>query len=232
MFLSRVRLDLNALDGETLMDVLGGRAYTAHQLLWRLFPAVESGARPFLYRQEMARGEADGVPRGQPLFYVLSDREPTPLETMFRLESQPFSPQLKAGDELAFRLRANPTVARVVEGRSRSQRSDVMMDAKAGFPRDQRASKECQQAMEQAALEWLQRQSSAAGFRLTTTPIISSYRQHELHKANNRGAIRFSSVDYAGRLVVEDPGQLIEKLAAGLGRAKAFGCGLLLVRRA
>jgi CRISPR system Cascade subunit CasE len=43
--------------------------------------------------------------------------------------------------------------------------------------------------------------------------------------------IRFSAVDFSGELLVTDPKLFQQALFDGLGHAKAFGCGLLLVRR-
>ena len=45
-----------------------------------------------------------------------------------------------------------------------------------------------------------------------------------------RGRLRFSTVDLTGELVVTDAARFATTLASGIGRAKAFGCGLLLVR--
>lgn len=38
-------------------------------------------------------------------------------------------------------------------------------------------------------------------------------------------------VDFAGELSVLDAGKFARALVTGIGHAKAFGCGLLLVRR-
>ena len=43
--------------------------------------------------------------------------------------------------------------------------------------------------------------------------------------------VQFSTVDYEGLLEVTHPGKLTETMAHGIGRAKAFGGGLLLLRR-
>lgn len=232
MYLSRVRVDLNGLSRESLFEIMEGGAYAAHQLLWQLFPGHE-GARPFLFRQEMEEGDAsqNKAPKGMPLFYVLSDREPAAAPGLLDVTCKPFEPGLSTGDQLAFRLRANPTVARRVEGAKHSPRSDVLMAAKKPFPSGQRTSEECVKAMDHAAREWLQSRAEGGGFRLTVDPEVSGYRQHALRKPGRRDAIQFSSVDYEGLLEVTDPGKLIETLALGMGRAKAFGCGLLLVRR-
>lgn len=229
MYLSRVRVDLNGLSRETLFEIMGGGAYGAHQLLWRLFPDHE-GARPFLFRQELEEGEAGQAPKGLPLFYVLSDREPAAASDLFEVQCKPFAPTLSVGDRLAFRLRANPTVAKSVAGK-RGQRADVLMAAKKLFPPGQRTGAECVQAMDQAARDWLATRSEASGFSLPVLQEVGAYRQHALKKPGRRDPIQFSSVDYEGLLEVTDPGRLIETLAQGVGRAKAFGCGLMLLRR-
>jgi len=38
-------------------------------------------------------------------------------------------------------------------------------------------------------------------------------------------------MDFAGVLKVEDSGLFAESLITGIGPAKAFGCGLMLIRR-
>lgn len=229
MYLSRVRVDLNGLSRQSLFEIMGGGAYGAHQLLWQLFPEHRE-ARPFLFRQEMDDPEAGGAPKGLPLFYVLSDREPAPIPGLLEVHCKPFAPALEVGERLAFRLRANPTVAKSVTGK-RGQRADVLMAAKYPFEAGQeRTSQACTEAMDQAARQWLSERAESFGFHLPVEPEVGAYRQHALQKGKGR-PIRFSSVDYEGLLEVTDPGRLIETLAQGIGRAKAFGCGLMLLRR-
>jgi CRISPR system Cascade subunit CasE len=43
--------------------------------------------------------------------------------------------------------------------------------------------------------------------------------------------ITFSTVDFSGELPVIDPIALAVALRDGIGHSKAFGCGLMLVRR-
>ena len=43
--------------------------------------------------------------------------------------------------------------------------------------------------------------------------------------------LRFSSANLFGELTVLDSGRVRSALPEGIGHAKAFGCGLLLVRR-
>lgn len=228
MYLSRVKVDLNGLSRAMLFNVMVGEAYSAHQLLWRLFPEHE-GERPFLFRQEMDETEHEAIPRGLPLFYVLSPKEPVPVDGLLSVESKPFAPELQPGDRLAFRLRANPTIAKAEKGK-RGHRADVLMAAKKPFSRDQRKSPECRQAMDDAARDWLKQRASSAGFTLPVDPELEAYSQHVLNKGNGQ-RVQFSTVDYEGLLDVQDPAALMKTLANGLGRAKAFGCGLFLLRR-
>ncbi|MFG6665755.1 type I-E CRISPR-associated protein Cas6/Cse3/CasE [Halomonas sp. HNIBRBA4712] len=229
MYLSSIRLDLNRLSRAELFDVLEGGAYTAHQLLWRLFPGVPKGERPFLFRQEMEE-DANGKSAGLPRFYVGSDRPPEPVEG-FEVQCKSFAPQLAKGDRLAFRLRANPTVAKPAGHGQRSRRADVLMDARYPFPKGERTSQPCVAAMDAAARHWLDSRAEDFGFTLPVTPEVGAYRQHALGKNEGGQPIRYSSVDYEGLLEVTDPARLNEALKHGIGRARAFGCGLLLLRR-
>lgn len=229
--LSRVRVDLNGLSREVLFDLLNAGAYSAHQLLWRMFPG-QDGGRPFLFRQELESEQVQSEkPRGLPLFYVLSTVEPIAVPGLLGVESKPFAPALTAGDRLAFRLRANPTIARR-DGESRSVRSDVLMHAKSAFRPGERTSAACHAAMDAAAGGWLKARAASCGFGLLAPPIIGAYRQHAFSKTRQRKSIRFSTVDYEGVIEVVDPERFVASVIHGIGRAKAFGCGLMLVRRA
>jgi CRISPR-associated protein Cas6/Cse3/CasE subtype I-E len=53
------------------------------------------------------------------------------------------------------------------------------------------------------------------------------YQQH----SEKAGRLRFSTVDFSGELTVIDPTAFALALRDGLGHSKAFGCGLMLVRR-
>jgi CRISP-associated protein Cas1 len=70
---------------------------------------------------------------------TLSSRPPVNVESLFDLDSQPFSPVLAPGDRLGFTLRANPVVARATVPGQRGKRHDVVMDVLKSVPRGQRA---------------------------------------------------------------------------------------------
>ncbi|HHO81686.1 MAG TPA: type I-E CRISPR-associated protein Cas6/Cse3/CasE [Halothiobacillus sp.] len=230
MYLSRVRVATGNLNARQAGQLMAGDAYGNHQLLWKLFP--HENQRPFLFRQELEIDALapDARPRGLPLFYLLSTVEPIDVPGLLHCEIKPFCPALDAGMQLGFRLRANPVVARKVEGQKNARHHDVLMDAKARARAEKTVDRdELARRMDRAAIEWLDRRSERAGFRLLAEPQLSAYRQHTLRRRGRE--IRFSSIDYQGVVEVSDPARFHETLARGLGRSKSFGCGLMLIRR-
>ncbi len=62
---------------------------------------------------------------------------------------------------------------------------------------------------------------------------VDGYLRHGVNKKAGRKTINFSTLDYTGMLTIVDPGQFqLTLFFHGIGPAKAFGCGLLLVRPA
>ena len=84
--------------------------------------------------------------------------------------------------------------------------------------------------------KWLTDKGEHKGFKLLSDEKrnqqkfqAEGYRWHSLAKKGK--AAGFSSVDFEGEIEVIDASQFIETLFRGIGPAKAFGCGLMLVRR-
>ena len=51
------------------------------------------------------------------------------------------------------------------------------------------------------------------------------------HHSKRKGQPQFGILDFLGTIEVTEPDQFLEALHRGFGRAKAFGCGLMLIRR-
>lgn len=212
-------------------------AYDDHQWLWKLFPAPAGTARDFLFRRQ----EVAGLPR----YHLVSQRAPRPPGDAWRLQTRPYAPELQAGDRLAFELCAAPTVRRGLDSADgKSRRHDVVMEAKRRLlaERGLTAWRDWQGAdrpplyalVQQACIPWLARRGQAAGFELDAEHCIAAaYRQHGRSADLGGGGrgLQFSSVDFSGELTVRDAERFRHTLFHGLGSAKAFGCGLLLVRR-
>jgi CRISPR system Cascade subunit CasE len=83
--------------------------------------------------------------------------------------------------------------------------------------------------VQQACGAWLHARASRLGVVIDEESLCAdSYQRH----AEDKGRLLFSTVDFSGELTVVDPDTFCAALQRGIGRAKAFGCGLMLVRRA
>jgi CRISPR system Cascade subunit CasE len=226
LWLTRARLrpdaSLAALAPVLLPEDANARVSMSHRLVWTLFGDTPDRPRDFLWREDKP---------GQ--FMLLSARPPAP-GLLFTLEPKPFAPLLEPGDRLRFMLRVNPTVTRAEPGRARGKRSDVVMDALKPVPKAERAERRSD-LIGPAATAWLRDRSAAAGFTLLTVD-ADGYEQMRLPRTSGADPkarpIRYSVLDLTGELDVTDPALFLAAVAAGFGRAKAFGCGLMLIRRA
>lgn len=218
MVRARLRRDTSvaALAPLLLPDDGSARVLAAHRLVWSLMPPDPDARRDFLWREE-APGR----------FLVLASRPPGS-SALFDVEAKPFEPALAAGDRLRFVLRANPTVSgSVTEGRG--ARHDVVMHALRAVSQPDRAAARPMLAQREGAA-WLDRVGQRHGFAVEPGLRADGYQMLRLPRAGR--AIRLGTLEYEGVLQVTDPAAFVAGLAAGFGRAKAFGCGLMLVRRA
>jgi CRISPR system Cascade subunit CasE len=204
-------------------------AYADHQWVWKLFPADQGSPREFLFR----RDDRDGLPR----YHIVSKRAPHAGDPAWRVQTQPYAPQLRAGMRLRFDLRANPVVAGHNE-RGALVRHDVVMQAKTKLLNErglqhwkdwQGDDKPAMPALIfSTCAAWLKAQAARHGFELAEDALtVDAYTRHRAKK----GDVQFSTVDFGGELLVSDVTTMTQALLQGIGRAKAFGCGLLLVRR-
>ena len=205
-----------------------GGAYLEHQWLWRFLPAPPGTARSFVFR----RRDVDGLPR----FYVVSDREPVAPSPHWQVQSKAYAPSLAAGDRVAFDLRANPVVT-TRNAAGKSARHDVVMQAKTPLLKAQKLARWADwhtpdrpalpDLVHGACSQWLRARCERLGIALDNEPLsIEGYEQHR----GKSGELRFSTVDFSGHLRVVDAAALRQALYDGVGHAKAFGCGLLLLR--
>lgn len=223
---ARLRQDANltALSKILLPEDANIRIGMAHRLVWTLFGDDPDRRRDFLWREDKP---------GQ--FMLLSARPPD-AGLLFTLDTKPFAPKLEPGDRLRFMLRVNPTITHAVPGRTqRGKRSDVVMDALKPVPQTERADARLG-LIQTAGAAWLQARAEHAGFALRAVQ-ADGYDQVEIPRdatAQDKKPqpIRFSVLDLEGELEVTNPAAFLAALTAGLGRAKAFGCGLMLIRRA
>jgi CRISPR system Cascade subunit CasE len=202
--------------------------YGDHQWLWRFLPAESGTPRDFLFR----RLDSEATTR----FYVVSSRRPENVSAAWRVESREYAPKLMLGERLRFDLRANPVVTHAHDGKKK--RHDVVMQSKKALLNarglanwEQWQSEDKPQLCElvrESCTRWLRDRGERIGFSLNEENLaVDGYAQHH----GKHDQIRFSTVDFSGELTVIDPNRVAKALIEGIGHAKAFGCGLLLVRR-
>lgn len=240
LYLSRLRLksDPGTEALKALIDPDGPAALDAHhRLIWTLFADHPDRTRDFLWR-------ADG--RGQ--FYTLSARPPAPAALFEPPEVKEFAPALATGDRLSFVLRANATVTVKPDandfdnaGKPRRRHRDIVMArlhavaGQATLPEDavsERPARRMDLARD-AARDWMASQGAREGFSVAALD-VQDYSVTALpgHRGRRAGQPQFGILDLSGALVVADPETFVSALGRGFGRAKAFGCGLMLIRRA
>jgi len=196
--------------------------YDAHRALWRLFADAPDRRRDFLFR------ELDDL-----TFLAVSHREPRDTDGIWRLELKPYEPRLAAGDRLHFSLRAN-AVRKTRDEEGRQVRHDVVQDVRTKFEAQGREPPPRLALAQEAGRDWLLSRADALGLQIEAgTVLAESYRAEALGKPAAAGRrATLACMDLRGFGVVKDPERLRQALFDGVGPAKAFGCGLLLVRRA
>lgn len=117
---------------------------------------------------------------------------------------------LQAGQVLNFRLRANPTVKKVRRDEQGKRRNSNRVPL----------------VREEKQAEWLKKRAADSGFRLLHFTISRPQKQSG-RKQDNGHTLTLYTVQYDGRLQIIDPHKLQAAVRAGIGPAKAFGCGLL-----
>jgi CRISPR system Cascade subunit CasE len=195
--------------------------YDLHRHIWHLFPGVEKEIRRtegqdrsgFLFRIEDYRA-------GRPVRLLVQSRlQPQPAPGLALLGVREFDPQPQAGQHLAFILTANPI----------KTITDQQADEKPGKRADKLGKFKCRVPLidEEEQRSWLAAKL-AGGADLGATTVLPHSPVY-FRKGGLGG--KLVTVTFEGDLRVKDPARLAGFLRNGIGPAKSFGCGLLLVRR-
>ena len=234
---SRLTLRRDAEDIKPLIQVLqpsksSDRLAVDHRLLWTVIPTE--------IRTEVERSRTAGTPKSAFLwradhqrgrYYLLG---PKPLEDspFFTIETKPFEPVLSPSNKLAFDLRLNATVDRKVgedgQGKAVRQRCDVAMDLLKEEAKPDRAGSRMQLA-EKAAYDWLTTRAKEHGFHLDKLRLEGYRAERFARRGGKFGTLGI--FDLKGALTITEPNSFLARLRQGFGRGKAFGCGLMLIKR-
>lgn len=189
--------------------------YQFHQALWRLFPGHQESGRDFLFRIEQMQ---KGVGATLLLQSVLQPQssEQSPL----LLAQREFVLNVSNGQHLRFRLRANPikTIKDSSKGTIEKKGKNYTKTVRVPLLHEE------QQQV------WLERKLQ--DFAQLETLIVQPEPILYFRKAKEGRSGKIQTVLFDGVLTVTDAITFKQEVAHGIGPAKAFGCGLMLVRRA
>jgi CRISPR system Cascade subunit CasE len=226
MYLTRFRINTARREGR---ELLGSphRMHAAVAMSFSELPARDGSGPRVLWR-------VDHNSAAETLLFVVSPRRPD-LTHLVEQAGWPtadgpgwqtydyggFLDRLTAGSTWAFRLTANPVHSiRRKEGEPTKRTAHLT-------PRHQKA--------------WLLAQQDRAGFRTLDKPedkrllpegdefqlVVRDKRDLRFAKTAERRTVQLTTVTYDGRLTVTDPDLVRRTLTQGLGKAKAYGCGLM-----
>ena len=219
------RLTFNFKENRNYIKNLMVNNYREHQILWNLFDKDPTAKRDFLYRKLNEKGNIK--------YYLLSHRKPFDRKSIWNIDGPKiYKPNLKKDQKLFFMLRANPTVHSSNHG---GKRHDVVMNKKTqmGFKNLPLSKKPpLHKLISDSCIKWLNKKSNSNGFSFNEKEImVDGYQKIRIYKVNKPN-IFYSAVDFKGFLTVLEPEIFKSVLEKGIGKSKAFGCGLMLVKRA
>lgn len=203
--------------------------YMTHQLVADLFG--DRADRGYLYR--VTRERPGGVE-----VLVLSGDAPLPPQSLpvrdwgaaLDVQSKPFTPGIAEGQAVDFELRINATRVVTDPVSGRKHRTDA-------WEAVWRADRETRRTPDEVYGDYLAGKLGGAAELISwsaDTPSgvrplarITERGEVRARRGDRRESIRFVAANLIGTLRVTDPARLLEITTEGIGRARAFGCGLL-----
>lgn len=221
MYISKIEFDAHAVAQHGLYGRHGTGLYAGHRELWALFSDIPDRKRDFLYRQN-----------GPTSFLTVSAREPADKPFVRRLVVKPYQVHLRAGEHIAFSLRINPVIKRRNE-QGRQLRVDLVQNERLRLLQEGAtpATLPRRTILAQNILPgWLARHDIGLDVEPAAL-LVESYGQRRFRHPTSGQPVTLACLDVQGRAKVRDPEVLLRTLYKGVGCAKGFGFGLLLVRR-
>ena len=216
MFLTRFRLNPARRGARKLM----ASPHALHAAVRAGFPNdadYAHGARRTLWRldvQAQASAVLYVVSPGKPDFTHLVEQAgwPTTTEACDTRDYSPLLDTLRAGQRWAFRLTANPVHnGRKPEGAKDTQRFGLLRESE--------------------QVDWLLNRGQRHGFQIALqrdgVPNLALNNRQTMSFRRNSGSVTLVTATYDGVLEVTDADAFRATLTAGIGHAKAYGCGLL-----
>jgi CRISPR system Cascade subunit CasE len=202
--LTEVTVDFATAARQQLRD-----CYDWHQAVWKAFPGRDGEPREFLTRLDQRQD-------GFRMLIVSSEQPARPDWCPPGPESwktKPIPAAYFARSRYAFQLCANPTK------KVSKERSDGSL-TKNGRRVPLRKREEL--------VEWIKRKGDRGGFTVDETTLRTFSRGREYFEKKGQPGLH-SAVEFEGVLSVTDPAEFHRTFTLGIGSAKAFGFGLLVI---
>lgn len=211
-------------------------SYQLHQILWRGFPGLDRGENEnrFLYRHDERETEHSVLVQSATIpdwSFLADEAEGTTADV------KAFDPaRLVEGISLRFLLRANPVVTRKYE--DGSKRRIAVGSDREQLARKRGMNKDDLPTREQMLFDWIEKNGNEGGFAIERGEneriLCDVGPNHDItvHKPGKKDSVVLTAIDFTGILRVTDPAAFANTLQRGIGRGRAFGCGLISVRRA
>lgn len=201
LYLSELTLDRRAMQGLRITD-----AYSLHRVVYSLFHDWRSDAEKFTSLPSgIVFADRGGDLRGRHVL-MLSDRPPlaTDIDGYGHVNSKPLPDSFFNHTRYRFQLIVNPT------------------------RRDARSHKLIPVRGREAIADWFCRRAPQ-NWGFTVAPASLQISRVEVQCFNNkaRRPVTLAQAHLNGLLQVTDPVRFRHSVAAGIGRGRAFGCGLL-----
>ena len=203
-YLTQVTLDFATAARLRLRD-----SYAWHQAVWKAFPGRDGGPREFLTRLDQRR-ENFRLLIVSPMQPVRPDWCPADGEIW---KTKPIPDTYFTRSRYAFQLCANPTkkVSKKLSDGSLTKNGRRVPLRK----REELA-------------KWIMRKSEQGGFIVDDATLRTFPRGREYFEKKGQSGLH-SAVEFEGVLTVTDPAKFHGTFARGIGSAKAFGFGLLVI---
>jgi CRISPR system Cascade subunit CasE len=202
-WLARLEVDAKIARTERISD-----NYAWHKRLWECFPDEPVAKRDFLTRIDQIEGKFR--------LWMLAQRQPVRPQwcSLDDFAVKEIAASFLSHPFYAFDLRANPTkclVQRDAHGvRKRNGKRIPLVK-----PDELRA--------------WLERKGDAGGFSISADKPLEIGPMVENYFSKKGQAGYHGGVQFRGTLAVDDPARFTETYHSGIGSAKGFGFGLLLM---
>jgi CRISPR system Cascade subunit CasE len=178
--------------------------YDLHRRLWQLFELPPGSERPFQFRVEQCKGSLVSI--------LMQSSIPTAMDTdhIRVMRQKQFSPAFVQGQQLRFRLKANP-IKTIKDEKGRTNGKGEIKSCRVPLIK------------EEEQIEWLSRKLE--GVATLGEVVIRSRENIYFRKGNRAGKV--VAVTFEGLLQVQNDSAFIDMVASGIGPAKGLGCGML-----